>query len=262
MSERQSKFTPLNEVSTDRINTLVSLPFGLSEKVGINTRFIQALLQIGGIRQLNIIGDWDGKTSQVVPTIVAMDSRGSALAGRVEINQAPVQDYEVESNKKKSFSQSKWTDLDLKLNLAEIQRIIRDKDCDVREPIAWAKEIDKALRQGIISAGMDNLLHNLSTYDKFISLFMYVGLFLIAAEASPIHLMLDKFNPHAPSFGVIFSYFLSAGIPLTIFESFYGVERSGEGRRISLVIGPELDRALVLGIAGNFGRLAGEADAK
>lgn len=256
MPSNPDRFTPVSCANTDRIHTNVELPFGLSDEVGINTKFATALLQIGGFRHVRITGDSEGETSQVIPQIMGTDAHGLALAGEALVKTVPTHSYEVAELKDETVKQARWKDLDLTLNLAEIINRIEQTDKSVRDAQVWAQEVDQALRHTLINAGVENLLGGLHILEKLLVLIVYgtrVGL------VSGVNINSISTNSIQPlSLEVALGHFIAPGIVWSFYESMkYGVEKPGEGRRFSTVLGPELDRALVLGVIGRLNKLAG-----
>src|SRR3989344_8182378 len=74
------KFIPLPEANTSRIRTVVELPFGVEERIGIRLSAVNWLLQLGGINHLRIETK-NGETSKPNMMIVGVNAQGGAYGG-------------------------------------------------------------------------------------------------------------------------------------------------------------------------------------
>ena len=52
--ERGGEFTPLPEANTDRISVAIALPFGLEERLGVDTGTVEGALQLAGFVHLRL----------------------------------------------------------------------------------------------------------------------------------------------------------------------------------------------------------------
>lgn len=246
MSAQTETFIPLDQANTERVQTRIDLPFGLSEQVGINTSRIESLLQISGFRYALIKGIHDEPISSSSPLIVGVDKNGAALAGKVNTSPVPTQTsgFKDQANPINFPKQARWSNLAVKINIPEIQQQILNEAGSVKDPHPWAKKINSSLKQGIVKAGKNNLLKDFNHYDmKFYPGSYALYFFLSLAMGSDPAITLHNFA-------------LLGTVASILQPAFYGAEKTGQGRRFSLFFGPEIDRALLLGIMGNLRQLA------
>jgi len=127
MSEKLSPYTPMSEAKTARVDsTGATLPFHLQERVGLNTKYLTTLMQIGGIGTLKIVSDNNGETSKTSATMVGFTRNGEAYAGKAKIDSVPSSNHNLTDINSPDPKQSSWPKLNLTLNIPEMkQRILR-----------------------------------------------------------------------------------------------------------------------------------------
>ncbi len=77
-----AEFTPITNIQKSRIRTSVELPYHLETQVGLDIRYLQTMLQIAGIKHINITTDNNGEISKTEIQTVGLNRDGSALAGK------------------------------------------------------------------------------------------------------------------------------------------------------------------------------------
>lgn len=243
----ENRFVPLSEANTSRLRTVVDLPFGIEDSIGLNVPRTHLLCQVAGFRFLRIETDWEGETSQVVPQIVGVNSQGGAYAGAASIKRVSACNYEYKGRDGLyTWKQARWSDLRLTFNVNEIQQRIMDSGNNVREVGLWSQEINTALKQGIVRAGVRHLVFGLDASEKVLTAVNYSSQLNLATDFS---LLIRSPGFHALNFPLLMIEFIGVSIIFNVFHSVnYGRERGGSGRRLSLFMGPELDRAAVLSV--------------
>lgn len=253
------QFVPMSEANTDRIRTSVSLPFKLEEKIGLNVGRIETLLQLGGFADLKISQEEDKETSSVVPMVVGINNKGEAVAGKAKVKVIPISQESVHLGKD-LFRDSRWSNLDITLNIEELQQRLLESGNNIQKTISWVRDINQTLTRGIIRAGLRNLLSikDRTKEDWLAPLIYYgawhantlVGKTFYGAEASTSWAIIANSVAAAAVY-----HFLSAIVPP-------GPERKGSGTRFSVFIDFELDRAIGLFALGNLSTLAKPIDQK
>ena len=245
----ERKFVPMPEANTSRLRTTATLPFQLHEEVGLNVKRLHAICQVSGFSHLRIRNDPQGETSQEIPQVVGIDREGTAIAGKVKIKKVPTFQFDhspVDHSPAfvfgRHWKQSRWQNLTISLNTEEMKQRIRLSDESVKNPTMWGEEIHRALKSGTLKAGTHHLLKDFKRFEKIFTLFMYT---LMSSEeilsVARGDLGLGNLAPTLAVDAVLIGTFM------TVMHSLgYGVEKPGEGRRISLFFGPELDRAVTL----------------
>lgn len=233
----ENRFVPAPEANTDRIRTVLSLPYHLEDRIGLDVSFIERMCQIAGISDIKIAMD----RGRVSPQIVGITSRGEAIAGFALTRTS---EYSVSNDVRfpAASPAGHWSSLEVGLREQEAVMLIEAENKDVKNPEVWAKLIDKGIKKGIVYSGAENLLrrHPLQYFVPTLATGVILhdiatGYYLGGAWLSLWEVM-DKF---------------------ALFHEF-GVERSGEGARWSLSLwsGPEVDRMIVLLVALNTRKLA------
>ena len=235
---------PMPEANTSRLRTTATLPFQLQEEVGLNIKRLHAICQVAGFRHLRIQNDSEGETSQAVPQIVGVDRDGTAMAGKAKIKKAHTfhVDYSPTFEYKKSWKQARWQNLTISLNTEEMKQRILLSDESVRDSTRWGKEINGALKKAAIKGGVRHLVNDLERFEKLLTLFG----FALCSSSEIMSALAGNIEPKTVVPRIAFSFAL-LGTVMTALDSLgYGREKPGGGRRISLFLGPELDRAVAL----------------
>jgi hypothetical protein len=253
----ESKFTPMAYAQTERIRTAAILPLEMEEQVGLNLHKLYTLMQIGGIRHLRIENDKvNNNTSRLNVMITGFNSQGGGYGGSASSEMVPPSLEEVETTSGKTPKQARWIDLTVKLNVAEMTQRILHSDDSVKDPGKWAEQIHELLKGTIIKVGSKHLL----SVGKWESLYMAFLYSQSLARSGGVGLF-EGYNPHSIEPSVALLNLLTTGLIQNFTWSLiYGRERVGRGRRLSLFYGVEADRALVLILAANTGKLAQKAN--
>jgi hypothetical protein len=242
-SRIESGFVPLPKVEQeqpeDRIKIVLNLPgYVDQDRIGVNLTGISKLCDLGGIRQLVVLGKTDEETSHVISEVSGMNSDGSAVASK-KMARVTVPTFEASTHDNSSRSNwmaERWISLGINLNVDEIGLHVSEEKGGVHAVENWTRELDKGVRVPIRRAGNQNLLHGLRLGDT-------MAILNIALAATNIFQMLDV-SP------------LSAALVLAYAEGFKAVEEFFVQRfpdrypdhRFSLFPGFQLDRAIALGV--------------
>lgn len=240
----ERKFVPMSEANTERIRTTATLPFQLHEEVGLNVKRLHLICQVSGFSHLRIRNDPQGETSQEVPQVVGIDRDGTAIAGKAKIKKAPTfqLDHSPAFMFEKPWRQARWQNLTISLNTEEIKQRILLSDESVNNPIIWGKEIHKALKSGTLKAGTHHLLKDFESYEKILTL---LG-FALHSSFEIGGALTGNIEPEAVVPRIAYRIALLGTVMTGLHSFLYGLEKPGEGRRISIFFGPELDRAAAL----------------
>lgn len=237
-------YTPLPEANTERVRSTLVLPFKLEEQIGLNTGKIELLAQIGGISHLKIQNDEHGRTSQVVPQIVGVDGQGTAVSGAASVERIPVYSNDHErSGLLSRYKTERWTGVTIRINSEEIKSKLLKADQIVNKSDPWAKEINSAVKKSIVDSGVRHLM-SLEGHEKILATFVYSIDILLASStvwAGTPEEFLPNLLYQAMITGVLWNF-----VKPVLGN---GPERWGEGSRVSLSMGPEIDRVVVLCIA-------------
>lgn len=239
----KESYVPISEVNSSVIKVELTLPFGIEGKLGINVRKVETLCQIAGLRYLVIENEKNPDHSQIVPLIVGVDSQGTAVSGGAKITKVPTfmgNCKEVDNYGENGVpfplsinKRNRWGELKISINAEEIKGRFLQGNKVIRCPNLWAEEIDAAVRQGIVGAGMRFLL-SLPTYgDKFYTLFTNCCTLSTSALSGNL-------------INFVECYLASAVFTNALYAIVFGIEKKGEGSRVTLIYGPEIDRAIAL----------------
>lgn len=236
-------YTPIPEANTGRIRSTVVLPFRLEEQIGLNTKKIEVLCQIAGISHLKIQNEEQGRTTQVVPQILGVDGQGTAVSGAASVSKVPTFRNSHESGEPTIFKPERWAGVTIRINSEEIKNRLLKADQIVNKVDPWAKEINSALKRSIRDSGVRHLM-SLEGFEKIVPVIIYsLDIFLASGEiwkGAP-----EQFLPNliyqATFSGVYWNFYRS------VFGS--GPEKKGRGSRITMSLGPEIDRVAVLYLA-------------
>lgn len=231
----KNELVPLSQANTDRIKSELYLPFKLEEQIGMDTKRVHTLLQLGGLRTLRITVDDKRKASEIQqPQVIGINSDGSAIAGNGQTKKSPLFISKTDGINEGSLTkQARWRDVQVKFNIEELKQQILGDGGNARDPGRWGREIDHGIRSSLVETGENNLLDfGFDTADGARSITWYTlgGLVTVLGGLSPA----IAFAASSITFNLLANSIIG------------GVEKSGGGARTSLFIGPEIDRALAL----------------
>ena len=155
------RYIPLSDAVTPRLRVNVNLPFDLEERIGINTRKVHTLLQVGGVRHLKITSE-NGETSSSSLMVVGFNNKGEATAGSGNVDYVPTSSSKTEGFDDGLYGRIIWKNSKIILNSEEIKRRLLLKDENVKNPEGWVPELNKAISSGIWNIGRSSLLTSTS----------------------------------------------------------------------------------------------------
>lgn len=245
MAPIEKGFVPLPKVEQEQpeenIQVLLNLPdYVDQDRIGVNLAGVAKLCKLGGIKQLIVIGSTTGETSHVVPEITGFSSEGRVIASR-KVAKVTFPTFEMNtqnSNWRNTSISTRAIELTIDVNVNEIALRVSDKPEGIHSVLNWAKELDNGLKSPIRRAGNQNLLHGLEESDKVVRA-CYLGFW--GTTAGLLLLNPSEYNSVASIFA-----FTAVGGFLKMVEL---IElRSHPDYRYSLFSGPQVDRAIALGI--------------
>lgn len=245
-SRIESGFISLPKVEQEQpeenIQILLNLPdYVDQDKIGVNLTGIAKLCRLGGIRQLVVIGNTDEEISHVIPEVVGLNSDGSAIASK-KVARVTVPTFEMhkrDSSWRNISISTRATNLAIDINVDEVALRVSEKPKGVHSIGNWAGELDKGLKHPIRWAGNQNLLHNLERFDETVrngDLGFLCGTTVGFSLNPPGGY---NFESLILVFGLINGAFKAAELMAL---------RNHPDFRPSLFPGPQVDRAIALGI--------------
>lgn len=244
MSER---YVPLSEVQTQHIRVVGELPFGLSEHIGLNTKHVQRLMQLGGTRHLRIEMDHDGERTKVHGVPLSVNPDWSSTLGQIRTSQVePYEHHSARNNQYDGSKQSTWINVNTMVNIPETTQRILDNGGNVKDEKLWASHINEAITSSLRSEGTKHLLSVPNPFIRPRDLYFYVF------QAFNGYIFVDNALQHNVEYALtkLLSVLIAQGTLITIFDTpLAGREHRGVGRRFSLFLGLEIDRMIALQIA-------------
>ncbi len=162
-------FTPVSELAghkTERIHWSAELPdYAPAEAIGVDIERLGKLARLGGCNQVTITSG-GGDVTEMMPGVSSVDEHGSATATMsatiVKAELTQLQRGEAPDAFARRHYDYFWPNVTMKLNLSEItDRLSASKKPGaLRQPAAWADQINKAMKQGFRRVARENLLIN------------------------------------------------------------------------------------------------------
>lgn len=223
-----NEVVPFNNDVSLRIRSSLDLPYNLNEQIGLNEKNIIRLLQLGGIGNIHI--------SEFKNHSQRETGKGNSLYRSTFPHS--------EEGEDPFAKHSNWTSVNLQLNVSEIEKKVRESRLDYKNPDVWVAELQQHLLKAIVSIGIKNLLRLPTPLIQLFSVGLYTDDLLhltrCYTEGLP-YLTADTGG----------NLFILPLCHLLISSLAYGKEKKGQGRRVSLFIGPEIDRATILLLYAN-----------
>lgn len=241
MSERKTSFVPINELTSPRMRVVLPLPgFVDQNQILVNQRAIERLCGIAAIKHLRMVTSEDDETSSFVPTIVGFDASGGAYAGKTGLK-TPIPVYSAEQQ---AESDKLWylrqVNATISVNIDEMARRITEEprwQRGVNSPQPWAYHLNRVFRGGIAEAGLNHLLYGYTKKDL-----MLAG----GGQAINVISQLIISNPDNILANVV-SQLIFLNLFMNAMNGLLG-RLSDRYVRVSLIYGPQLDRALLFKI--------------
>lgn len=241
MSEFKKGFVPIEYANTDRMRFVIPFPeYVKPQQIGVNLSGLERLLRIGGIGRLRVAEQTEGETTRFTPTVVGYNSQGNAYAGK-KGTLTFVPEFTTSPNLDAPVSRlhfATWTNAVINLNINEMAQRIRQEDRwtrGVRSTEAWAHHLDEALRKGVRDIGIRHLTLGLNKID-----WLYIA--LQYAQMGTLATFTRFPSVEIMAFSILFGSGCINLIGCNVFRN------TDYGSRWSVIIGPQLDRALLLKI--------------
>jgi hypothetical protein len=159
----QSDFIPLPEAKSDQINISLPLPnFVDPYNIGINLKAINRLARHSGLRTLSIVGSTDEETSQVTPMLAGFNQHGEAYAAKASTKTTVPEyntDFRYDAYQSLLPKFARWADANVDINMAEVsQKIQNNPNYNVRDPQAWAHELNRIMQESVFTIGNKHLM--------------------------------------------------------------------------------------------------------
>jgi ribosomal protein L22 len=232
------RYIPIADIQTPRIRTQIDLPYHLEDRIGLNTKYLQTLIQIAGIKHVRISTE-NTKTPETKVSITGINNDGSAIAGKAKAESISThsQSLQPDNPKLTSSKNYSWPSLNIVLNPNETRDQLLDSSgnnySELKNPNNWSREINKAIKNAIRNAGRKNLVETTPT--------LLDGMWIAGLGFSLTPFLSSQFpDPHNILFHYGMRYFSQTFVIFT--ENF----QKGEGYRLSLIAGYELDRFALL----------------
>ena len=187
---------------------------------------------------------------------MGVSKSGEALASKSVVKQSTHRESfsSISNNDYNISPHSKWSDLQVTINIEEIKQNLLLTDQDLREVGSWIGELNKALTDALISSGFNHLMGNVEDVDQaltFISYFLF-SLNVVIGHVPFVHTLKEVAFPY-----LLLINFLTAGFLWHFFSSIRDLGISIESgskfdHRLSTFIGYELDRLAILWLMSNF----------
>ena len=188
MNDRLPRTIPLPQVpeyTDDIIFGNLGLPVGFDyERILVNVRGINRIRSVAGLGVVSVIGE-QGDTSTYDYGVTSVDQSGAAtMSGSKKVHKEPTSEGSVRFSSGNPFFGK--ADTTITINTSEIRDRIRTKEGagSLYEPSAVAKQLNKAVRHGLVGASVDA---NLDSRKALLSLRAYglVNGFCLIAGAAP-----------------------------------------------------------------------------
>jgi hypothetical protein len=256
------EYIPIEGLVTPKVRVDLPLPSYIDQnQIGLHMGRVRTLCRMGGIAHLRITGHTDDETSSATPIMVGYDSLGGGYAGMLG-TKVDIPTYRSSGSYMEQLlgvpHSARWVDGVVSANIDEItQRINQSEKDDIRSPEAWAKHLDEVVRKGIRDIGKKHLINGMSRNDYSHHVLNALGTYIVKSGLD----IMDEISVKAPgkilldhaAFSLIFLNFWWI---FTNYLSYYPTKSNGreEGSRLSLIYGPQIDRALILhGISAKKG---------
>lgn len=236
-------FIPINRINSPVVRIDVPLPqFVDTGQIGVDLRRVHALCWLGGLRHLRVEKAGGREDEETTPMVVGVAGDGGAYAGGAVVKKAKpfhFDDYELgspasELNFLSVPHATVWADGKIQLDLeAMSKRIIEDKRYkgNARSSEAWARLLNKALKEGIANIGINHLLYGVRKTEMLYLLFLTLMGPRLLTSPSPSRLFSSW----------LLSNFIGLGLSFMA-----SLQNQEDGYRLSAFYGPQLDRAIAL----------------
>lgn len=249
------KFVPLaamGDLEQERVIWRANLPdYAPSENITINLDKLARLARLGGMESIRV-ESYVGDTTQIVPEVNSVDQHGVASASKkASISKAKTLKTEVGGALDIEVPYDyRWQLGKISLNIAEIDERVAQKG-NLRDADAWSKELDKALRKGMVKNSWDSLVVGPPISGKVKPL---SDLSLVTLTAA----ILGRSGPELAA-GVAQSYIALSLVGDHLLSKVTGIlpeDVKFSDRKHTLMRGFALDRHMAVRTLASYGRIA------
>ncbi|HSX32741.1 MAG TPA: hypothetical protein VLF91_00165 [Candidatus Saccharimonadales bacterium] len=151
------RFTPITELP----NVNLALPeYVPAEAIGLHEGRLDLLANLGGFASGVTITSYSGEITEYQPTILGVDSQGTALAGSKAVEKKAnlsEEDFEEGGTMRLLHSHPPLT---IRVNMAEVTDRVQQRRNKLREPGTWAPLLNQAIGHGLRSAAWDHYVRS------------------------------------------------------------------------------------------------------
>lgn len=169
--QRNVPLSELPDIEQDFLDWQLKLPqYVATDEIGLRLRALGRTARWGGLKSVTVVEE-AGPTTQAIPSIIGSDERGNALAGmsgaikRESLSRTTV----PQSN---FWPELSWSDARIGINTNEIRQLINENlkkwPTGERSTQAWSHYLDLSIREGLASAGREQLVNNVHWYFKLL----------------------------------------------------------------------------------------------
>lgn len=233
MSEAKTDYEPIDQIESPNLRMLLSLPsFVDQSQILVGVKPLQRLCTIAGINHLRVQASDSGETSSFQPIVVGFDPEGGAYAAKTGLKTS-VPTYSAESE---SSSNGPWFSRQvsgtININIDEMAKKItheRRWTHGVRSPEPWVHHLNRAFKSSINNIGLRHLLFDFNRDDLLMIAFIQTLPLVTSFGGTPEQMIR----------GIIIQNII-ANMLWRLYTTF-----EGSSMRLSLIAGPQLDRAAI-----------------
>lgn len=218
------------------------------DKVGINVQSTAGFVSLCGMKHVTIRNvRSSGENVSIGSSVVNTD--GSLTASSIQTQAPSMFDTRITRPRYLPlYTNSQWSESELLVNLEAMKNNVMSKG-PVREPSAWANQLDMTLRHGFRNIGTRHLLTEVSMRQRLCA--VVFGNSNVFFQASRLISELPTHTPLSFTLDALKSLGIHAVIMNGVNTATAGIEnsREGSGHRLSLFPGIEWERAAWLQVA-------------
>lgn len=241
---KESGFIPIDEANTRNIRFAIDLPAYIDRtKIHANPGRIENIMNLGGISNLKV-ETYESDRVGETPAIVGFDQQGAAYSAKLGMANK-TEDNQVTRDRSNEYC-SPGKNLVVRIGIQEAAA--RVAQTDVRSPEVWAKMFDASIKKGLRDTGNSVLLGENIKHDA--SLLVLHSIFQLMNNWS-------DFNATKS----VEDYFVVSML-LTGLNKVTDLAQITRKHRLSLFMGPQLDRAALLGVKTKIQKVVKSGESK
>jgi hypothetical protein len=192
-----------------------------------------------------------------------MDEQGGAVAGKVglktEVKTFSAEEDTLGNEISNASHPRRWTNAKVSLNIDEVTRQIQQNpniSGGLRSPQPWAQILDRSIKRCLLNEGTRHLLLGLTKEEWGWGALFWAYQVVVDSESDPVSMLVFHGQPHIPTVESAAISIVIASTFVNLIEYYISRKTQGNPYRLSLFIGPQFDRALILNATGRFSTLA------